>query len=364
MLARYGEHYPREALAFVDGAGVVQAGQCPCPECGGNPPFLRSLGHEALRWGEYAIADCPHGCVLWAIAVTDNNALVGSLLSGVRVPDGAAEVSAVGEAARYLKRAAIRANLTNAALLRQNREAAAREASKAQAIHSLKGASYASVREVYLREEVGLIAAIKTGEKGAAREILNRILVSIYALAGEDIQLLKALVLELVVVIYRTAVEAGGDPVQLLGLNFSSLNELSAIEDEEELAHWLVRHLECFMESIYTHSPRPVEAQMQAALRYMQEHCTEPITRDDVAKAAMVSPSHLSHMLRAKLNTSYIDLLNEMRLARARELLLRTDRNLLEVALASGFADQSYFTKVFRRYLGSTPSEYRARRRQ
>jgi AraC-like DNA-binding protein len=348
----------------VDEAGLVQAGLCPCQECRASPAFLRSLGREALRWGEYAVAECPHGCVLWAVAVTDNNALVGSLLSGMRMPGGAAEAGALGEAALYLRQVAIEANLTNAALLRENREAAAREASKAQAIHSLKEIPYASVREVYLREEVGLIAAIKTGEKGAAREILNRILVSIYALAGEDIQLLKALVLELVVVIYRTAVEAGGDPVQLLGLNFASLNELSAAEDEVQLTHWLVTHLERFMERIYTSSPRPVEAQVQAALRYMQEHCTEPISRDDVAQAAMVSPSHLSHMLRAKLNTSYVDLLNEMRLARARELLIRTDRSLLEVALASGFSDQSYFTKVFRRYLGCTPSEYRTRRRQ
>jgi len=47
--------------------------------------------------------------------------------------------------------------------------------------------------------------------------------------------LLNALLLALVVVIYRTAVEAGGDPIELLGLNYASLEEYAVMDDEEAL---------------------------------------------------------------------------------------------------------------------------------
>lgn len=116
------------------------------------------------------------------------------------------------------------------------------------------------------------------------------------------------------------------------------------------------------MDSIRTKGEHPLEVQLQEALRYMQEHCVEPISRDDVARAAFISPSHLSHMLREKLNSSFVQLLNDMRLARAREMLMRTSKSLAQIAIESGFSDQSYFTKVFRKHLGITPQEYRKQR--
>jgi AraC-like DNA-binding protein len=349
-------------VALIDERGSVVGGSLLCPECVRNPESCLALAREALRWGEPAISECAHNYYLWAVPVTDNNRLIGGILAGTHSPDSSAGVQGIHHAARYLLQVAIAANLINETLFEANAIRAAREASRAMAIHSLKDEMYTSVREVYLREEAGLIGAIKTGDKGLAREILNRILVGIYALGQQDFELLKALVLELVVVIYRTAVEAGGDPVELLGLNYASFRDLAGITSEEELSQWLVQHLERFMDSIFQRGTRPVEAQLQVALHYMQEHFTDDITREDVAKACLLSPSHLSHMLRAKLNKSYVEILNELRLSRSRELLLRSEKSLAEVALGAGFTDQSYFTKVFRKHMGCTPKEYRTRR--
>jgi AraC-like DNA-binding protein len=49
---------------------------------------------------------------------------------------------------------------------------------------------------------------------------------------------------------------------------------------------------------------------------------------------------------------------------RARELLVRTDKNLVQVALECGFCDQSYFTKVFQKRAGVTPGDYRRQHRR
>ena len=73
------------------------------------------------------------------------------------------------------------------------------EREKAEAIHILKGRLYDGIRDLYLREEPGLLAAIKRGEPPAAREIINRVLVGIYHAARSRPELLKSLALELVV---------------------------------------------------------------------------------------------------------------------------------------------------------------------
>ncbi len=363
LAKQYVGQFPQAPLLLLDKDGSVLVGNTPCHSwCKSARNLSITLAAESLRWGDAAICECPHGYCLWAAPVTDNNELIGCIISGVSMPEDTSQIGQLTVAARELLSMACACNLTNEALLKHNAENTAREAAKAQAIHTLKNGMYPSVREMYLMEEAKLIAAIKTDERRQAREILNRILVGIYALSSRDFELLKAMVLELVIIIYRTAVEAGGDPIELLGLNNVSLQDFARINSEEELTTWLVSHLERLMDSIKIHSERPVEVQLHEALRYMYEHCTEPLTRDEVAKAAFMSPSHLSHSLRVKLNRSYVDLLNEMRINHARQLLKRSTRSLTQVALESGFSDHSYFTKVFRQYTGLTPSEYRRQR--
>ncbi len=48
-----------------------------------------------------------------------------------------------------------------------------------------------------------------------------------------------------------------------------------------------------------------------------------------------------------------------MRVDKAREMLVLTEKSLIQIGLDCGFNDQSYFTKVFQKYIGKTPGEYR-----
>jgi AraC-like DNA-binding protein len=255
------------------------------------------------------------------------------------------------------------ANLTNAALLELRRDAARRESERAEAIHETKGQDYQSIRDLYLREEPALLSAIKRGDKPAAREIVNRVLVGIYFFGRERPSLLKSFILELIVTMSRSAVEAGGDPSELLGANYSSFADLAAIEGEEELCAWLVGMLERIMDAIKSNREYPSTVLLGSALRFMEEHLGEEMSRDDVAAVACLSPSHFSRVVKQTFGQSFTDLLARMRVDKARELLSRTDRSLIQVCLDCGFSDPSYFTKVFRRHVGKTPGEYRKARR-
>ena len=358
-------------LVDTDGRVVVGRELC-CEEC--TDVDLCSLSRvralqETLRWGEPSTMLCHNGHLIWAVPVMHNALEFGAIVA-VKVPFASSESDEAGLSAKDIRKAAAglltlaeQANLTNAALLESRRMAAHRESERAEAIHELKGQHYQSIRDIYLVEEASLIAAIKRGDRRTARGILNRVLVGIYYYGRERPTLLKSFVLELVVTMSRSAVESGADPTELLGANYSSFAELARIDSEEDLCAWLVSMLERMMDAIKTNHQYPSSVLLGAAIRYMQENLHENLSRDDAANVACLSPSHFSRVVKQTFGQSFTEMLSRMRIEKARELLAVTEKSLIQICLECGFSDQSYFTKVFQKYTGSTPGEYRHERR-
>jgi len=353
-------------LSAIDAEGRPLRGGPGVPRCAASEkcrPFRAQAIAEALRWGEPCVLCCGCGRALWAVPVLSNQRLVGGLLvAGVvlRRPARAGGLDRrILGACRHLLEIATRENLTNAALLAERRQFAQREREKAEAIHAFKDRLYDDLRSVYLRQEPALLAAIRRGERTEARRLINEVLTVIYAAGESHTELLKSLVLELVVMMTRAAVQAGGDPAQILGLNYQSLTALAGVADQEALSRWLCDMLESLIDAIKAHSSTPNSVQLARAIEFMEENLARDLGREEVAQAAGLSPSHFSHLMRAKTRWSFRELLTRMRMDRACHLLTRTDLGLVHIALECGFGDQSYFTRVFRRRTGTTPGDYR-----
>ena len=341
-------------------------------DCGG-PDELASLRRqaimEALRWGEPCLVLDPGGCLLWAVPLMNNEQVTGGLVvegvallrDDVRDADVPNRSGRIREACLGLLDMAVCHNLTNASRLKIARLAAEQERFRAEALHQVKIECLDTVREVYLREEPALLAAIKRGERPAAREIINRVLVRIYHLGQRRLDLLKSFVLELVITMSRAAVESGADPSEVLGFNYRSITDLSGIEDEEVLCAWLTGMMERLMDAIRDHREFPNTVLIGRALEYMEKHLDQPMNRETVARAAGLSSSHFSHLMREKTGRTFTDLVARMRVDRARALLARTGKTLVQIAIECGFSDQSYFTRVFRKCTGEAPGEYRQR---
>ncbi|OGV74604.1 MAG: hypothetical protein A3K19_05850 [Lentisphaerae bacterium RIFOXYB12_FULL_65_16] len=356
----------RVSLYGVRPDGTLACGKLPCRA--DNDSICnqtRALAlQEALRWGDPTIVFCPAGRLLWAVPMMHNARIVGGLVASVAeaqvFPDGQSPVRMdLRRAAAELRVLAERENLTNAAALALSRLQCLAEQQRAHAIHASKAYRHHGIRALYLREEPSLFSAIRAGDRGEARAILNRILLVIHQHAGDRLDLVKSIFMELIVSMCRTAVEAGGDPEELLGANFASFAELSQLRNETDVAHWLARTLEQLMDAIHRHRQRTTGAVLLSALAYIEKHIAAPISRDDVAHAVYLSPSHFSFLIHKESGTTFTDLLNRARTDRAAELLGQRRLSIREVASQTGFDDPSYFTKVFKRYRHQTPLQYR-----
>lgn len=106
----------------------------------------------------------------------------------------------------------------------------------------------------------------------------------------------------------------------------------------------------------------PIESERPRWLRAVEEKLSEESDAprlSDLAEAAGVHPYHLLRTFRSRHRCSPAEFSRGRRLERASELLTASRSSLSEIALTTGFADQSHFSRRFKRAYGFTPAEFR-----
>lgn len=221
---------------------------------------------------------------------------------------------------------------------------------------------YDSIRELYLYEEPALLASLHRGDRHEAMRIINLVLVHIYSAGQERSEILKILLLELVVMMSRGAVEAGAPQSEVIGFCYRHINELTAITDDEQLSHWLREALMHIFDAVEQVRSERVPDNVRRALEAMREAVpggSVAHIRAAAAKAAGVSPRQLTQHFKERTGRTFADLLREARVEHACELLAQTDQPVAAIAADCGFCDQSYFTHVFQKLKKTTPKLYR-----
>lgn len=108
--------------------------------------------------------------------------------------------------------------------------------------------------------------------------------------------------------------------------------------------------------------PRPVSAdrRIESAISYIDEHLDSAIRLDTLADTACMSKAYLIRMFRLGFGMTPMAYINRRRVEKAQLMLLTTEMPVKEIAYTLGFADNSYFNRLFKKYTGHTPMSYRA----
>ena len=95
---------------------------------------------------------------------------------------------------------------------------------------------------------------------------------------------------------------------------------------------------------------------------YAQENFRNPIKLSDRAKRYGFNEKYIGRLFKSTTDVSFTHYVNLLRLNHAKNLLLSTEKSIIEVALDSGFENVTYFNRCFKRELGLTPTEFRRQR--
>lgn len=100
--------------------------------------------------------------------------------------------------------------------------------------------------------------------------------------------------------------------------------------------------------------------ELAPVISYMEEHFTEAISMREMARMAGLSSTRFNFRFQQILHLSPTEHLLRLRIDAAKQMLVRSDKTIAEIALECGFWDQSHFGKRFQKALGMTPRAYRA----
>lgn len=98
---------------------------------------------------------------------------------------------------------------------------------------------------------------------------------------------------------------------------------------------------------------------VELAKEYVEEHYYENLMLSDAAQRVGVSAGYLSTLFQKQLSKGFVDYLNEVRIEHACAYLQQNYLKTYEIAYKIGFRDEKYFSKVFKKVKGMSPSEYR-----
>jgi AraC-like DNA-binding protein len=99
--------------------------------------------------------------------------------------------------------------------------------------------------------------------------------------------------------------------------------------------------------------------QLRPVLSYVEAHCQERVTLDEVAEVVHLSPSRVRHLFRDVSGVGFKEYTTRVRLAEAKRLLLSTDMSVEDVAHSVGYTNLHQFYAVFQRYFAMLPAAYR-----
>jgi two-component system response regulator YesN len=204
-----------------------------------------------------------------------------------------------------------------------------------------------------------LIGKVKIGDRTGAKEILNNILGTIMFQNPGELNVLKARLVELLSILSRAAVEGGVEIGPLLEKNLEYLNKVLNINTQAELCSWISSALNDFIESVYTSQDSQKITQIRPAVEFIEANYDHQLSLADVASSVHLSVSRLAHLFKEQMGITVIDMLTNVRIDKAKELLLSTEKNCTEICFAVGYNNQSYFTRTFKEMTGLTPRQFR-----
>ena len=98
---------------------------------------------------------------------------------------------------------------------------------------------------------------------------------------------------------------------------------------------------------------------VQKVMNYVNLNVAEPLTLKSLAAMCFISPAYLSALFKQETGSTLIDYINTQRVNRAAQLLVQNNHTIAAVAEEVGILDVNYFTKIFKKTLGVTPTRYR-----
>ncbi len=352
-------------------------------------------GKQAAKFGEPYIFRCPAGLIEWAAPIIIDGEHIGSIICGQVLmwePEDFfwIELKAMNknltddfepliDAAKRLK--VVRGDKVQEAAdllfvvansimksgwesLHQRQEIARQQSLLNEEIQNRKALeAKLNARNLVLNysfdKERDLVSKVKLDDREGAKKVFQELLADIFISGAANIPTVKARALELLVVVSRAAAEAGAEFAQVLEINTDIVQEISFMNTIAEITLGAVQALDKYMNAVQRNNKVKNHQIMNKIKDYIRSNYDKGLTLEMIAESVYLSPYYISRIFKEEQGVTVTDYLTKVRMEEAKKLLRNPRHNIDEISEKLGYSDPSYFSKVFRRNEGMSPSQFR-----
>jgi len=163
-----------------------------------------------------------------------------------------------------------------------------------------------------------------------------------------------SLVLHFLYVIAQSIPSMGRSSTKLNNITMDDLRSYRNIRELELLFMSLIDHIASIMKG-----PNLTEDMVMRVKQYVDLNYGEDLSLQMVADRFGVDRFQLSRLSKQEMNVNYWNYVNQIRMEKAAELLLRTEEKNSVIASVTGFVDESHFSRTFKKYYDVSPKQYR-----
>ncbi|HEX3014837.1 MAG TPA: AraC family transcriptional regulator, partial [Desulfobacteria bacterium] len=204
-----------------------------------------------------------------------------------------------------------------------------------------------------------LRAKVRNGEKVAAQQLLDNILIDVFQKNFADFDSIKTRIMELLVIISRAAVDGGADITDILQLNSRFYHELLKELNADEICLWANNMLDTFIGRVEQVKEEKNLQAVQTVADFITKNYRKKLTIEEIAQVVYLSPCYLSRVFKQSLGCTLMEYLTQVRVEQAKQMLRKPKYNVMQAAVECGFEDPAYFTRVFKKVEGITPSKFK-----
>ncbi len=201
--------------------------------------------------------------------------------------------------------------------------------------------------------EKELVNAVKKGDMQKGLQLFDTYFHHIYQASDSKVEIMKKSMGNFFIVLTRSMKEFGFD--EDVQMSFDQLETSIQIKERAK------SHLLVIIERLRDWRMNGVDSLILQAKEYIDHHYNKTVMLEEVAEKIGLSSYYLSKLFKEKFEVTFIEYITNIRIQKAKDLLLGGKTPLKEIAMNIGYKDPNYFSRVFKKETGLSPSEYRSK---
>jgi AraC-like DNA-binding protein/ligand-binding sensor protein len=217
-----------------------------------------------------------------------------------------------------------------------------------------------TVPENQIEKEQLLLAAFQRGDNEAGCKIINELIDGINTGNPENMEMKRIRAIELLVLLSSAATNSETSSSKAIhkanNKNFIRILESKTSKELFESLHFASEQI---AGEIFAFRGMRHASVLRKAQRYIWKNLARKISLDEISRAVGLSAPYFSTVFKEEMGENFSNYINRLRVEKAATLLTESGNPIKTIAGLCGFEDQSWFSKIFKSYTGTTPGKYR-----